>query len=59
LDPGGLPGSKIDPFFSRTPAQIAASARHPLLDRKFDGLSGVLFRHIKQFKAQKAGPAHL
>ena len=46
----------IDPFLSQTPAQIAASARHLLLDPKFEGLSGALFRHIKQFKALKAGP---
>jgi retinol dehydrogenase-14 len=46
----------IDPFLSQTPAQIAASARHLLLDPKFEGVSGVLFRHIKQFKAQRAGP---
>ena len=45
----------IDPFLSQTPAQIAASARHLLLDPKFEGLSGALFRHIKQFKALKAG----
>jgi NAD(P)-dependent dehydrogenase (short-subunit alcohol dehydrogenase family) len=46
----------IDPFLSQTPAQIAASARHLLLDPKFEGVSGALFRHIKQFKALKAGP---
>jgi NAD(P)-dependent dehydrogenase (short-subunit alcohol dehydrogenase family) len=46
----------IDPFLSQTPAQIAASARHLLLDPKFEGVSGALFRHIKQFKAVKAGP---
>jgi retinol dehydrogenase-14 len=46
----------IDPFLSQTPAQIAASARHLLLDPKFEGVSGALFRHIKKFKAQKAGP---
>ena len=46
----------IDPFLSQTPAQIAASARHLLLDPKFEGVSGALFRHIKQFRAVKAGP---
>jgi NAD(P)-dependent dehydrogenase (short-subunit alcohol dehydrogenase family) len=46
----------IDPFLSQTPSQIAASARHLLLDPKFEGVSGALFRHIKQFKALKAGP---
>jgi NAD(P)-dependent dehydrogenase (short-subunit alcohol dehydrogenase family) len=46
----------IDPFLSQTPAQIAASARHLLLDPKYEGVSGALFRHIKQFKALKAGP---
>jgi NAD(P)-dependent dehydrogenase (short-subunit alcohol dehydrogenase family) len=46
----------IDPFLSQTPEQIAASARHLLLDPKFEGVSGALFRHIKQFKALKAGP---
>jgi NAD(P)-dependent dehydrogenase (short-subunit alcohol dehydrogenase family) len=46
----------IDPFLSQTPAQIAASARHLLLDSKFEGVSGALFRHIKQFLALKAGP---
>jgi NAD(P)-dependent dehydrogenase (short-subunit alcohol dehydrogenase family) len=46
----------IDPFLSQTPEQIAASARHLLLDPKFEGVSGALFRHIRQFKAQKAGP---
>ena len=46
----------IDPFLSQTPAQIAASARHLLLDQKFEGVSGALFRHIKQFRAVKAGP---
>jgi NAD(P)-dependent dehydrogenase (short-subunit alcohol dehydrogenase family) len=44
----------IDPFLSQTPEQIAASARHLLLDSKFE--SGALFRHIKQFRALKAGP---
>jgi len=42
----------IDPFLSQTPEQIAASARHLLLDPKFEGLSGALFRYIRQFKAQ-------
>jgi NAD(P)-dependent dehydrogenase (short-subunit alcohol dehydrogenase family) len=46
----------IDPLLSQTPAQIAASARHLLLDPKFESVSGALFRHIKKFKAQKAGP---
>jgi NAD(P)-dependent dehydrogenase (short-subunit alcohol dehydrogenase family) len=46
----------IDPFLSQAPAQIAASARHLLLDPKFEGVSGALFRHIKQFRAVKAGP---
>jgi len=46
----------IDPFLSQTPSQIAASARHLLLDPKFERVSGALFRHIKQFKALKAGP---
>jgi NAD(P)-dependent dehydrogenase (short-subunit alcohol dehydrogenase family) len=46
----------IDPFLSQTPTQIAASARQLLLDPKFEGVSGALFRHIKQFKALKAGP---
>ena len=46
----------IDPFLSQTPTQIAASARQLLLDPKFEGASGALFRHIKQFKVLKAGP---
>jgi NAD(P)-dependent dehydrogenase (short-subunit alcohol dehydrogenase family) len=46
----------IDPFLSQTPQQIAASARQLLLDPKFEGESGALFRHIRQFKARKAGP---
>jgi NAD(P)-dependent dehydrogenase (short-subunit alcohol dehydrogenase family) len=46
----------IDPFLSQTPQQIAASARQLLLDPKFEGASGALFRHIRQFKARKAGP---
>jgi len=44
-----------DPFLSQTPRQIAASARLLLLDAKFEGISGVMFRHIKQFKALQAG----
>ena len=46
----------IDPFLSQTPQQIAASARQLLLDPKFEGESGALFRHIRRFKVRKAGP---
>ena len=45
----------IDPFLSQTPPQIAASARYLLLDSRFEGVSGAMFRHIKKFKALKAG----
>jgi len=44
-----------DPFLSQTPQQIAASARLLLLDAKFEGVSGAMFRHIKQFKVLQAG----
>jgi NAD(P)-dependent dehydrogenase (short-subunit alcohol dehydrogenase family) len=46
----------VDPFLSQTTTQIAASARHLLLDPMLEGVSGAMFRHIKQFKALKAGP---
>ncbi|SDA57998.1 SDR family NAD(P)-dependent oxidoreductase [Mesorhizobium qingshengii] len=45
----------LDPFLSRSPKQIAASALHLLLGPKFEGETGALFLHIKHFKRLQPG----
>jgi hypothetical protein len=44
-----------DPFFRQTPEQIAASALRLLMNAEFEGVTGALFTHIKEFK--RSAPA--
>ena len=49
----------IDPLLSQPLEEIAASARRLLLGPEFEGVTGVMFRHIKRFKELQAGPRTL
>jgi hypothetical protein len=45
----------FDAFLSRSPEQIAASARRLLLGPEFEGVTGALFLHIRCFKSLPPG----
>jgi hypothetical protein len=45
----------LDPLLSRSPQEIAASARRLLIGSEFEGGTGALFLHIKRFKSLPPG----
>jgi NAD(P)-dependent dehydrogenase (short-subunit alcohol dehydrogenase family) len=46
----------FDPLLARPLDEIAASARRLLLGPEFEGVTGMMFRHIRRFRELRPGP---